>query len=109
MELKTIAIRPVGNTVVIIGQTGYCETAERIVASVRGCADSYWSDARRRAVALMDPSGPCDIRVSGDDNELERFVVESARSIGSDHTFVLSFTRSRDHTDWDREVLDRVK
>ena len=84
---------------VIIGQSHFIKTAEDLyevmVTSVPQAAFG---------LAFNEASGPCLIRVEGNDAELQRAAVETASALGAGHVFVL-FMRNA----FPIGVLDRIK
>lgn len=84
MELKTIAVTRPDDTNVILGQTHFIKTVEDIhelmVTSVPGV---------KFGLAFNEASGPCLVRHSGTDAELEQLAVKNSQAIGAGHTFTL--------------------
>lgn len=84
MELKTVPVELPTDANVVIGQSHFIKTVEDIhelmVTSVPGA---------KFGVAFCEASGPCLIRRSGTDPELEAAAVKSAQAIGAGHSFVL--------------------
>jgi len=84
MELRTIPIEYPDDTNIIIGQTHFIKTVEDIhelmVTSVPGV---------RFGLAFNEASGPCLVRHSGTDSELEKLAVRNSQAIGAGHTFTL--------------------
>lgn len=84
MELKSIMVERPDDTNVIIGQTHFIKTVEDIhelmVTSVPGV---------KFGLAFNEASGPCLVRHSGTDPELEKLAIKSSQTIGAGHTFTL--------------------
>ena len=84
MNLETVAVTRPEDTNVIIGQTHFIKTIEDIhelmVTTVPGV---------RFGLAFNEASGPCLVRHSGTDPELEKLAVENSQAIGAGHTFTL--------------------
>jgi hypothetical protein len=84
MELKSIVVERPDDTNVIIGQTHFIKTVEDIhelmVTSVPGV---------KFGLAFNEASGPCLVRHSGTDTELEQLAVKNSQTIGAGHTFTL--------------------
>lgn len=85
MELKAIAIaKPNPDLNVIIGQSHFIKTVEDlyevIVQAVPGV---------KFGVAFCEASGPCLVRHTGTDHELEDAAVQAAIAIGAGHVFVV--------------------
>ena len=84
MELRPIAIERPDDTNVIIGQAHFIKTVEDIhelmVTTVPGV---------KFGLAFNEASGPCLVRHSGTDPELEKLAVKNSQAIGAGHTFTL--------------------
>jgi len=84
MELKSIAVERPDDANVIIGQTHFIKTIEDIhelmVTSVPGV---------KFGLAFNEASGPCLVRHSGTDPELEQLAIKNSQAIGAGHTFTL--------------------
>lgn len=84
MELSAIEIVKPADANVIIGQAHFIKTVddlyEAVVASV---------PAVKFGVAFCEASGPCLIRHTGTDAELEAGAVRAAQAIGAGHVFVI--------------------
>jgi hypothetical protein len=84
MQLTTVEIVKPADANVIIGQAHFIKTVEDVyealVQSVPGI---------KFGLAFCEASGPCLIRHSGTDAELEKFAIEAASAIGSGHVFVV--------------------
>jgi hypothetical protein len=84
VELRTVTIERPDDTNVIIGQTHFIKTVEDIhelmVTSVPGV---------KFGLAFNEASGPCLVRHSGTDAELEALAVRNSQAIGAGHTFTL--------------------
>jgi adenosine/AMP kinase len=84
MELKTVVVDRPDDTNVIIGQSHFIKTVEDIhelmVTSVPGV---------KFGLAFNEASGPCLVRHSGTDAELEARAVSNSQAIGAGHTFTL--------------------
>lgn len=84
MEIKSIPIELPADANVVIGQSHFIKTVEDIhelmATSVPGA---------KFGVAFCEASGPCLVRRSGTDPELEAAAVRNARAVGAGHSFVL--------------------
>jgi hypothetical protein len=84
VELKTVAVARPDDTNIVIGQTHFIKTVEDIhelmVTSVPGV---------KFGLAFNEASGPCLVRHSGTDSELEQLAVKNSQVIGAGHTFTL--------------------
>jgi adenosine/AMP kinase len=84
MELKTVAITKPDSVNLILGQSHFIKSVEDlyevVVQAVPGA---------KFGVAFCEASGPCLIRHSGTEPELERLAIEAASAIGAGHVFVI--------------------
>ena len=85
MELKAIAVHKPDDVNVIIGHSHFIKSVEdlyeALVQSVPGI---------KFGVAFCEASGPCLIRHTGTDPELERLAIDNASAIGACHLFVIA-------------------
>lgn len=99
VELKTVKVEFPENANVIIGQTHFIKTAEdlyeAIVSTVPGA---------RFGIAFCEASGPCLVRVEGNDDRLKELAAKNASSIGAGHTFVIILENA-----YPINVLNRIK
>ncbi len=88
MELFTVRIENPGELNFILGQTHFIKTVEDIhemmVNSVPGA---------NFGLAFCEASGPCLVRHSGTDPELEDLATRNAEALGCGHSFII-FMRS---------------
>jgi uncharacterized protein len=84
MELQNIRLSVPENSNIIVGQSHFIKTVEDLYEVITtGCPHSKFG------VAFCEASGPCLIRVDGNDEELKRTAAENAISMGAGHTFVV--------------------
>jgi len=84
MELKSISLSIPDNSNIIVGQSHFIKTVEDLYEVITtGCPHSKFG------VAFCEASGPCLIRVDGNDEELKRTAAENAISMGAGHTFII--------------------
>ena len=69
---------------VILGQSHFIKTAEDLYETI-ACSCPH----AKFGVAFCEASGPCLIRVEGNDPELKRSAAENALTIGAGHSFVV--------------------
>lgn len=84
MEMKVIplAIPQDGN--IIVGQTHFIKTAEDLYEILAtSCPHAKFG------IAFCEASGPCLIRVEGNDDALKKCAAENAMTVGAGHTFVI--------------------
>jgi adenosine/AMP kinase len=84
MELKNIRLSVPEGGNIMVGQTHFIKTIEDLYeVIVTGCPHSKFG------IAFCEASGPCLIRVEGNDEELKKTAAENAISMGAGHTFVV--------------------
>jgi len=69
---------------VIIGQAHFIKTVEDLYEAVVAAVPAV-----KFGVAFCEASGPCLIRHTGTDDELEAAAVRAAKAIGAGHVFVI--------------------
>jgi uncharacterized protein len=85
MELKIIEIaKPGPDLNVIIGQAHFIKTVEDLYEAVVQAVPGV-----KFGVAFCEASGPCLIRHTGTDKELEAAAVTAAAAIGAGHVFIV--------------------
>lgn len=84
MELLTVKIDKPDESNVILGQSHFIKTVEdlheALVNSVPGI---------RFGLAFCEASGPCLVRVSGNDDRLMKLAQDNALAISAGHTFII--------------------
>jgi adenosine/AMP kinase len=99
MEIESVKVEMPENANVIIGQTHFIKTTEdlyeAIVSTVPGA---------RFGLAFCEASGPCLIRVEGNDEGLKKMAAENASRIGAGHTFIVLLENA-----YPINVLNRIK
>jgi uncharacterized protein len=84
MEIQSVHLSVPDGCNIIVGQSHFIKTAEDLYEIiVTACPHSKFG------VAFCEASGPCLIRVEGNDNDLKRTAAENAMSMGCGHTFVI--------------------
>jgi uncharacterized protein len=85
MELKTIPLILPENGNLIVGQSHFIKTVEDIYEAIVNTVPQM-----KFGVAFNEASGPCLIRVDGNDTELEGIAAENAQAIAAGHIFVIA-------------------
>lgn len=84
MEIKSVPIESPPEINLILGQAHFIKTVEDIhellVTTVPGI---------KYGLAFCESSGPCLVRHTGTDPELESLAVENARKVGAGHSFII--------------------
>jgi adenosine/AMP kinase len=84
MEIKNIRLSIPENCNIIVGQSHFIKTVEDLYEILTtGCAHCKFG------IAFCEASGPCLIRVDGNDESLKRVSAENAISMGAGHAFVI--------------------
>lgn len=84
MELLLVPVDKPEGLNVILGQAHFIKTVEDLHEALVGSGPHL-----RFGLAFCEASGPCLVRRSGNDDELTELAVETARSIGAGHSFVV--------------------
>ncbi len=84
MELINVRLSFPDGCNVIVGQSHFIKTAEDLYEAITtSCPHAKFG------VAFCEASGPCLIRIEGNDAELKKVAAENAISLGAGHTFVI--------------------
>jgi len=84
MEIKNIRLSVPEDCNIIVGQSHFIKTIEDLYEVIAtGCAHAKFG------IAFCEASGPCLIRVDGNDEDLKRVSAENAMIMGAGHTFVI--------------------
>jgi uncharacterized protein len=84
MELSAIEIKKPADANVIIGQAHFIKTIEDLYEALVQAVPGI-----KFGAAFCEASGPCLIRYTGTDRELEKAAVECANAIAAGHVFVI--------------------
>lgn len=84
MEIETVRVEFPEDANVVIGQSHFIKTVEDIYEAVVGTVPQA-----KFGLAFCEASGPCLVRVDGNDEQLKKVATENAQRIGAGHTFVL--------------------
>lgn len=99
LELKSVRIEMPENANVIIGQTHFIKTTEDLYEAIIGTVPQA-----RFGLAFCEASGPCLVRVEGNDERLKKIATENAMKIGAGHVFVVYLENA-----YPINVLNRIK
>jgi len=84
MEIKTIRITIPEACNIILGQTHFIKTAEDLYEIITtSCPHAKFG------IAFCEASGPCLVRVDGNDEDLKSLAAENAMVLGAGHCFVI--------------------
>jgi adenosine/AMP kinase len=84
VELKAVSIRVPAGVNLVLGQAHFVKTAEDLAEAIVSSVPRA-----RFAVAFNEASGPCLVRVEGNDDALKRTAAEHALAVGAGHAFVI--------------------
>lgn len=84
MEIKTVTMQIPDGSNIIIGQTHFIKTAEDLYEVMINAVPGV-----KFGLAFCEASGPCLVRVEGNDDFLRENAIQNARNIGAGHTFVI--------------------
>jgi len=99
MALKSVRIDMPEDTNVIVGQTHFIKTVEDLYEAVVSTVPQA-----KFGVAFCEASGPCLVRVDGNDERLMKAAADNAMRIGAGHSFVVFLDRA-----YPINVLNRIK
>jgi hypothetical protein len=84
MKLENVRLTVPENSNIIVGQSHFIKTIEDLYEVLAtGCPHSKFG------VAFCEASGPCLIRVEGNDADLRKTAAENALRMGAGHAFVV--------------------
>ena len=98
MDIEAVRMNIPEDTNIIVGQTHFIKTAEDIYEALINTVPASWF-----AVAFNEASGPCLVRVEGNDDEMKQIAVENALAIGAGHVFVVMLRNA-----YPINVLERI-
>jgi adenosine/AMP kinase len=84
MELITVPLEIPEGCNLILGQTHFIKTVEDLYEIMVGGSPHV-----KFGVAFCEASGPCLIRVSGNDDSLQAAAMRNAQALGAGHTFTI--------------------
>ncbi len=84
MELELVGMDIPKDANIIVGQAHFIKTAEDLYEALISSVPQA-----SFGLAFCEASGPCLIRVEGNDEGLRRTAAENARALGAGHTFVI--------------------
>jgi len=84
VDLEIVPVVNPAHVNVILGQTHFIKTAEDLHEAIANSVPQA-----RFGVAFCEASGPCLVRVEGNDSDLRDLAARNALAIGAGHTFVV--------------------
>jgi adenosine/AMP kinase len=99
MELKSVRVSFPESANVIVGQTHFIKSVEDLYEAIVGTVPGV-----KFGIAFCEASGPCLVRVEGNDDKLRELAAENALKIGAGHTFIVILENA-----YPINVLNRIK
>lgn len=99
MEIESVRVEFPADTNVVVGQSHFIKTVEDIYEAVVGTVPQA-----KFGIAFCEASGPCLVRVDGNDEDLKKVATDNALRIGAGHTFVLVIRNA-----YPINILNRIK
>lgn len=84
MEIKAIPVEIPSDSNIIIGHSHFIKTVEDLYEIMVGISSQV-----KFGIAFCEASGPCLIRISGNDDILQEIATRNAENIGAGHSFVI--------------------
>ncbi|MDM9383826.1 adenosine-specific kinase [Chlorogloeopsis sp. ULAP01] len=84
MDVKSVAMEIPEGSNIIIGQTHFIKTVEDLYEIMVGISPQV-----KFGIAFCEASGPCLIRVTGNDRNLEEVAIKNAKSLAAGHSFII--------------------
>ena len=84
LNFESVRMQFPSDTNIIVGQSHFIKTVEDLYEAVVGTVPQA-----RFGLAFNEASGPCLIRVDGNDDELKQVAISNARALGAGHVFVM--------------------
>jgi uncharacterized protein len=89
MELQLIAITKPDDVNCIVGQAHFIKTVEDLYEAMVQAVPGI-----KFGVSFCEASGPCLIRHTGTDPEMEKLAIDAASAIGAGHVFVITLSNA---------------
>ena len=99
MQIESVEVKFPSDTNVILGQSHFIKTVEDVYEAVVGTVPQA-----KFGLAFCEASGPCLVRVDGNDDELKKVAADNALRIGAGHSFIVVLRDS-----FPINVLNRIK
>ena len=99
MQIESVKVEFPEGSNVILGQSHFIKTVEDVYEAIVGTVPQA-----RFGLAFCEASGPCLIRVEGNDDELKRLAADNAMRIGAGHSFIILLRES-----YPINVLNKIK
>lgn len=84
MELKAVSLEIPEGCNIIFGQSHFIKTVEDLYEIIVGISTQV-----KFGLAFCEASGPCLIRVAGNDQELQDVATKNAQNVAAGHSFIV--------------------
>ena len=84
MELKAVSLEIPEGSNIIFGQSHFIKTVEDLYEIIVGISGQV-----KFGLAFCEASGPCLIRVAGNDQELQEVAIKNAQAVAAGHSFII--------------------
>ena len=84
-EFQSVPLQFPSDANILIGQTHFIKSAEDIYEAIVNAVPQA-----KFGVAFNEASGPCLVRIEGNDDELKQTAARMAQTVGAGHTFMSS-------------------
>ncbi len=99
METRIVGVKVPEGTNVILGQSHFIKTVEDLYEALVNAVPNI-----QFGLAFCESSGPCLVRVEGNDAELKRLASKTALELSAGHSFIIFMKNA-----YPLNVLDKVK
>ena len=99
LNLTTVKITPPENANLILGQAHFIKTAEDLYEALVNAVPTV-----KFGLAFCESSGPCLVRVEGNDLELKQIAAQKAKELACGHCFLIILKNA-----YPINVLDKIK
>jgi adenosine/AMP kinase len=99
MELKAIPIELPEDGNIIIGHTHFIKTVEDLYEAIVNAVPQM-----KFGIAFNEASGPCLVRIDGNDEDLKSLAARNAQAIAAGHAFVIALRNG-----YPINILDRIR
>jgi len=98
-ELKIVRIEVPKDCQLILGQSHFIKTVEDIYEALMNSVPNI-----KFGVSFCESSGPCLVRIEGNDSELQSLAAEYAYNISAGHSFIIFLKNA-----YPINVMDKIK
>lgn len=84
MEIKVVQMTIPDGCNIILGQSHFIKTVEDLYEIITTSCPQV-----KFGIAFCESSGPCLVRIEGNDDALSKIAAENAFSLGAGHTFII--------------------